>query len=191
MHIREIMMYNICHMQNKLLFYNFFIRGMDFQQEFSHIGELRSIFPNNVNVMALTATASQSTQQLIKKSLSMFNCYTISKIPNKLNIKYIVKSKPDDVSCCIKHIVKDIHLNLKNAAKRIIFCSSFNACAIIFKTIECELASVNCLHIEGQSTSNILTLSTDSNQKEIILSQFTTPSSCLKVLLPHLLLVWA
>lgn len=157
-------------------------RGFDFREEFSHIGDIRSIFPNNVNVMALTATASYSTQQLITKSLSMFNCYTISKIPNKLNIKYIVQSKPDDVSSCIKHIAEDIYLNKNKAAKRIVFCSSYSLCAVIFKTIVCELASLNCLHIEGQSTCNIFTSSTDGNQKDLILSQFTTTSSCLKVI---------
>jgi len=38
-----------------------YFRGHDFRKAFADIGELRSIIPSNVNVMALTATATLDT----------------------------------------------------------------------------------------------------------------------------------
>ena len=45
-----------------MVFYLYF-RGDCFRREFSRLGELRSVIPENVNVMALTATATVSTRR--------------------------------------------------------------------------------------------------------------------------------
>ena len=47
-----------------MVFYLYF-RGDCFRCEFSRLGELRSVIPENVNVMALTATAIVSTRREI------------------------------------------------------------------------------------------------------------------------------
>ncbi len=47
----------------------FSIRGEKFRTEFSHLNEFRSIIPETVSVMALTATTS--TRNFIINSLSM------------------------------------------------------------------------------------------------------------------------
>lgn len=46
-------------------------RGQSFRKEFSHLGEISSIIPLNVHVMALTATATLSTRHYIMDTLSM------------------------------------------------------------------------------------------------------------------------
>ena len=57
-----------------LTHYRFFVincRGDSFRRKFSRLGELCSIIPEHVNVMALTAMATVSTRKEIVKSLDM------------------------------------------------------------------------------------------------------------------------
>ena len=68
-------------------------RGTSFRSEFSRIGEVRSLIPRGVNLMALTATATRSTRRRIIQSLCMENCYIVFKNPLKSNIMYEVKPK--------------------------------------------------------------------------------------------------
>ena len=40
-------------------------RGDDFRVEFAHLGEIRSLVPDSVHMMALTATATRSLRAVI------------------------------------------------------------------------------------------------------------------------------
>ena len=62
-----------CHCLTRLhYFYNFYShRGDSFRTEFSHLGELRSIIPEAVKVMALTATSTKASRREIIRSLDM------------------------------------------------------------------------------------------------------------------------
>ena len=66
-------------------------RGDKFQHEFSRIRELQSVIPSNVNLMALTAAASNSLRRQVMKTLGMRNASVISVPPNKNKIKFIVR----------------------------------------------------------------------------------------------------
>ena len=46
-------------------------RGYKFRHEFGHLGEVRGFFPPSLNILALTATASISTQKAVCKILGM------------------------------------------------------------------------------------------------------------------------
>ena len=65
-------------------------RGDDFRVEFSRIGELRSILPTNVNVMALTVTATISIRLSVMKLLGMREPTVIQISPEQNNIIYAV-----------------------------------------------------------------------------------------------------
>ena len=56
-----------------MVFYLYF-RGDCFRREFSRLGELRSVIPENVNVMALTATATVSTRREIMTCKNLLLC---------------------------------------------------------------------------------------------------------------------
>lgn len=68
-------------------------RGDTFRPEFSHLGEVRSIIPDNVHVMALTATATKTTRAEIIKILDMQTPMIISTSPHKENLVYSVAEK--------------------------------------------------------------------------------------------------
>ena len=71
-----------------------FDRGKKFRTEYSHLNEIRSIIPETVRVMALTATATNATRSFIIKSLSMQSPEAIYIPPIKNNIIYEVMEKP-------------------------------------------------------------------------------------------------
>jgi len=50
---------------------NFIYRGDEFWVEFSKLGTIRSLLPNHVNVLTLTATATKETLRYVEERLAM------------------------------------------------------------------------------------------------------------------------
>ena len=65
-------------------------RGDTFQTEFARLGEIRSILPPGVHVMALTATATVTLRMFVMRILSMRRASVVAVSPDKSNIKYSV-----------------------------------------------------------------------------------------------------
>lgn len=61
-----------------------------FCKAFSEIGTMRSLIPATVNVLALTATATKETGDVVKDRLCMTNTKVIGISPDRVNIKYSV-----------------------------------------------------------------------------------------------------
>ena len=60
--------------------------GDEFRSAFSKIGDLRSILPAGINVMALTATATVETFDIMSRRLSLKDPTPIALPPNCDNI---------------------------------------------------------------------------------------------------------
>ena len=56
-------------------------RGTTFRREFVSLGEIRSILPEKVNCMAITATATSSTKKLICNTLGLIKPFFGHKEP--------------------------------------------------------------------------------------------------------------
>ena len=69
--------------------------GDTFRTAFSKIGSLRSLIPNRVNVLALTATATTETFHIITQRLAMDDASMVALPPNRDNITYEVHPKID------------------------------------------------------------------------------------------------
>ena len=67
--------------------------GGQFRRDFSYLGEVSSIIPESVKVMALTATATDTTRNAIIKTLNMQKPKIVSVSPQKHNIVYAVALK--------------------------------------------------------------------------------------------------
>ena len=65
-------------------------RGATFRAAYSRLGEIRSLIPSAVRIMALTATVTQETFRVITVAMGMTDPYLILASPEKANIKYIV-----------------------------------------------------------------------------------------------------
>ena len=69
--------------------------GDSFRKAFAEIGDLRSIIPSSVNVLALTVTATKETYDVIVKRLSLENPTVVALPPFRNNISYSVQPKVD------------------------------------------------------------------------------------------------
>lgn len=67
--------------------------------------------------MAPIATASCCTRKVIQNSLCIFNCSAVWRVPNKLNIRYAVRQKPDDPRTALQPAVWSYQQNGQNANK--------------------------------------------------------------------------
>ena len=71
----------LMHYYLLLFYFIFYTRGKDFRKEFCSIGEVRSLIHENVQFMALTATATSSSRAEICSILGMKqpkNCEQLS-----------------------------------------------------------------------------------------------------------------
>lgn len=62
------------------------------QKAFADIGTLRSILPNTVSVMALTATCTKDTMDCVIQRLSIKEVLVVGANTGRSNIKYTCKS---------------------------------------------------------------------------------------------------
>ena len=114
-----------------MVFYLYF-RGDCFRREFSRLGELRSVIPENVNVMALTATATVSTRREIIKILDMQKPVIVSIPPIKDNL-FFCASPRGSISLSLSPIISDILIRQRIAMGRIIiFCSTYDEVTSIY-----------------------------------------------------------
>jgi len=65
------------------------------RKEYAALGEIWGLLSTDVNIMALTATASKDTRKSICKSLGLLNPVMIIKSPEKCNIIYkVIQKRP-------------------------------------------------------------------------------------------------
>lgn len=65
--------------------------------DFARLGEVRSLIPPHVNILALTAIATKATRKVVVKRLSMKSPEIISVTPDKPNLMYLVQTKPNSI----------------------------------------------------------------------------------------------
>ena len=84
----KVILFTIYCLQTYLALILFF-RGTEFRKDFSELSALRSYFPD-IPFMALTATASLASINIIKSSLNMVKCKVVRANPDRKNI-FLVK----------------------------------------------------------------------------------------------------
>lgn len=67
--------------------------GDKFRRVFSRIGDIHSLIPNKVKVLALTATATAETFHTVIQRLSMSEPILVAVLPNRINILYRIYPK--------------------------------------------------------------------------------------------------
>ena len=72
------------------LTFNNYYRGSTFRESLQHIGEIRSLVPCTVPVMALTATATHSLRLDLARFIGLKNPIMIVQPPCKSNLMYCV-----------------------------------------------------------------------------------------------------
>ena len=104
---------------------------------------MRSIIPEYVNVMALTATATVSTRKDIIKSLDMQNPVVVSVSPMKENIYYCV-SKKVKVNESFLPICEKLASQRAATDRMIIFCRRYD-----------EITSISSSNLENDLQNHL------------------------------------
>lgn len=106
------------------------------------MGEIRSLIPPSVRVMALTATASVTTRNLVYRMLGLHSPVLVYVPPAKKNIIYIVRSK---VTTSIEELVCNLSTSLlqfqEHFPRVVIFCRRFEECTEFYSMFERHLGA--------------------------------------------------
>lgn len=114
--------------------------GDTFCCEFSRLVEVRSIIPEDINVMALTVTATKSSRADIIKSLCMQKPVIVSTPPIKDNIHYCV-SKKSSISLSLSPVCQAL-ANRRTKMRRIItFCRTYDEVTVVYYLFKQKLGA--------------------------------------------------
>jgi len=154
---------------------------------FSKLGTLRSILPYHVNVLALTATATQETFKCVKDRLAIKDVALIG-MPSRANIKYIVKPsiKVDKLSSLLTAEFSELHTK---APKTAIFCCILLQCVNLLTSLKRHLKA-NITEPPGLPITNIyyrivdvFTSGSTAEMREVILQEFCIKDTHLRIIL--------
>ena len=185
--------------ENVVLKYTMYVhpnRGEKFWKKFSRLREVRSLLPKEVNIMALTATATNKTHQVVMSFLGM---------EESTKVVSICPDKPNIVTCTLcqnlLHLIKCWEafansLKLK-CGWMIIFCPKIHDCSDIYLYSKKDLSDSFLYPMDAPDMCEyrlveVLHSVLDESHKQKILSAFTCsdPASPLGLSLQPLLLGW-
>ena len=113
-------------------------RGDHFRKTFAEIGTVRSLINKDINILALTATASSETAEIIFERLSMVNVKTIGLSPERPNIKYYVLPMPEMEDIC-STLAKELIADRASMPKTVVFCQTLKQCGDFYAEMKSEL----------------------------------------------------
>ena len=96
------------------------MQGESFRSAFAQLGEVRSLSPEAVHIMALTATATKATHSAVCHKLGMLHPVVVSQPPNRLNIVYSVIVNPGSIEETFEPLVQEIRRNRTETERAII-----------------------------------------------------------------------
>ena len=109
--------------------------GDQFRVTFSQIGDIRSVIPKQVNIMALTATASKDTLCSVIKRLSLRDPVIVAVSPYRENISYAVRADVNMDKLTIE-VSEEIKTLQRNSPKTVIFVRSYKDCSCIYAMVK-------------------------------------------------------
>jgi bloom syndrome protein len=161
--------------------------GDSFRIAYALLGDVRSILPSHINIMALTATATNETYKCVCKRLSLIDPVLIGCPPDRNNIMYEVKPMIDMSIFCENIAVKIKTLGLEYH-KTVIFCQCYTDCAAMYHTLKSKLGPFityppNYPILYEFSVIAMYTRASKIEMKEKILSSFCDPKGKLRVII--------
>ena len=165
----------------------YFSRGQSFRKVFHEIGNLRSLLPKCVNVMALTATVTKETLRCVVERLSLESPKIIGLPPNRENIKFVLKPSITKKDFALS-LASELLTFRVQTPKTVVFCTTVQQVADIFLIVKRELG----IHItEPPNVPNILpfrlvdmfTAGSTSVMRQRILSEYCKRETKLRLII--------
>ena len=127
--------------------YSNFNRRETFRGTLLRLGEIHSILPEGVPIMALTATVTRTLQHEIARILGMCGPTVISVSPCKINIMYALAAPCHSIAITFRPILMRLKKERVKMPRIIIYCRKYEECADLYIYFRDEL---------GQNPLNLL-----------------------------------
>ncbi len=156
-------------------------RGSEFRKEFSNLGEVRSLMPSGTHVMALTATATQSSRRTICQVLGMEKVVVVSEVPDRPNIEYSLKKENHEI--VFAPIVEELKQKRCSMDRVIVFCRTCDDAGNLYAYFRARLAKESFEPIGAPNLSkyrlfDLFTACTPRDVKKSIIDQSVTSCDC-------------
>ncbi len=104
------------------------------------IGEVRSLLPRGVHLLALTATATKTTQNAVARILGMRNTLTVAIPPCKRNIVYAVVQFTS-VAETLSPLLDRVKRERVSMPRVIVYCRRYEECTDLYLFLRAGLGS--------------------------------------------------
>ena len=144
------------------------------------IGEIRSIIPPGVHVMALTATATKKLRYAVSAAIGMRNPFVVAVAPCKRNLMYSVSTLVS-VEETLQPLVYRLYKERTTMPRTIIYCRSYDVCADIYMFFRSRLGDYFTEPTDAPDLIefrlvDMFTSVTDPSHKDYIIQAFTNES---------------
>ena len=162
-------------------------RGDTFRVAFSHLGDIRSVLPEHVHVMALTATATKDTRLAVSRILGMVQPNLILQVPDRPNIKYVVhRTLTESLEDIFMPLAKEIQQKRVHMDRVIIYCTTYDNCSSMYLFLRARLRKEMTEPIGSRDLAqfrlvDMFTACTPMSVKEDILQSFCDVNGILRV----------
>ena len=167
------------------------VRGEDFRQVFKQLGELRAIVPANINMLALTATATKRLRTEICCTLGIKNPVAVEVSPDKPNVR-LACNEFTSISETLGPIAERLKIERTNLGRVIIFCKRRLLCSQIysfFKYVlgldftEPPMTRIESPTVPENHLVDMFTSGTHPCVKEVILKSFKSSTAPLRIVI--------
>jgi len=167
---------------------NLFVRGDTFRRAFTELGMVRSLIPQHVHVMALTATATKATRLAVCRVLGMPSPAIVYQVPNRVNIKYIVHTNPGTIEEAFSPLVDEIRKERTKLDRTIVYCRTYDSCSTIYLYLKACLKDEMTEPIGAKDLAvfrlvDMFTACTTPTVKDSILHSFCKSGGTLRVVI--------
>lgn len=162
-------------------------RGDEFRKSFAELGTVRSLVPTNVQVMALTATATRQTLDCVVERLSMKSPAVIGLSPEKDNITFNLNPAPTLYEFC-SSLAKELRSQRNATPKTVVFCRSLKKCVDIYDNISRQLGKditepPGIPNVLPFRLMDLFTAASTADMREEILQEFCKPDTYLRLVI--------
>lgn len=162
------------------------IWGDEFRKTFAEIGDLRSLIPSGINILALTATSTMETYHSVVKRLAMCNPSLVSMPPERPNIAYFVHDKANleeftDILCT--DFVKN-----EKVPKTVVFVRKYRDCSDAYIMIQHKLGDAftsptGYPNVSKYRRVEMFSRVQTAEKREQVLSTFSETNSTLRLVI--------
>ena len=148
---------------------------------------MRSLLPPDLNIMALTATATKQLKQQVIATLGMVDPVVVETCPDKLNLKFSVQ--PYDSFETFNDIVLQLKKERTHMDRILIFCRRPIDCGVLYEQMRGMLGKdftepPGLSHrIPEVRLLDMYSGGTSTNVSDAIIKQFCSEDSCLRVVI--------